>query len=215
EAVLAEVPAESVVVIGGDVVWGPMPAETLAGLRELGQRACFIRGNADRGVTAGSTEFHAGWVRDRLDPAELEFLEALDDTVVLDVDGLGPTLFCHASPRSDLESITMFTPDDRLRPMLAAVEQRTVVWGHTHRRFGSKRALEPVDFALDRGGFLVVTGPNGSGKTTLLRLCAGLLIPTAGTIEVAVGRGQVGYLAHEPLVYRELTAVENLDLYGR
>ena len=83
------------------------------------------------------------------------------------------------------------------------------------RRFGSKRALEPVDFALDRGGFLVVTGPNGSGKTTLLRLCAGLLIPTAGTIEVAVGRGQVGYLAHEPLVYRELTAVENLDLYGR
>jgi ABC-type multidrug transport system ATPase subunit len=83
------------------------------------------------------------------------------------------------------------------------------------RRFGSKRALEPVDFELDRGGFLVVTGPNGSGKTTLLRLCAGLLIPTAGTIEVAVERGQVGYLAHEPLVYRELTAVENLDLYGR
>jgi ABC-type multidrug transport system ATPase subunit len=83
------------------------------------------------------------------------------------------------------------------------------------RRFGSKRALEPVDFELDRGGFLVVTGPNGSGKTTLLRLCTGLLIPTAGTIEVAVDRGQVGYLAHEPLVYRELTAVENLDLYGR
>jgi ABC-type multidrug transport system ATPase subunit len=83
------------------------------------------------------------------------------------------------------------------------------------RRFGSKRALEPVDFELDRGGFLVVTGPNGSGKTTLLRLCAGLLIPTAGMIEVAVERGQVGYLAHEPLVYRELTAAENLDLYGR
>jgi ABC-type multidrug transport system ATPase subunit len=83
------------------------------------------------------------------------------------------------------------------------------------RRFGNKRALEPVDFELDRGGFLVVTGPNGSGKTTLLRLCAGLLIPTAGTIEVAVERGQVGYLAHEPLVYRELTAAENLDLYGR
>ena len=83
------------------------------------------------------------------------------------------------------------------------------------RRFGDKRALEPVDFELARGGFLVVTGPNGSGKTTLLRLCAGLLIPTAGELEVDAERGQVGYLAHEPLVYRELTAIENLDLYGR
>jgi heme exporter protein A len=83
------------------------------------------------------------------------------------------------------------------------------------RRFGDKRALEPVDFELERGGFLVVTGPNGSGKTTLLRLCAGLLVPTSGELEVDAFRGQVGYLAHEPLVYRELTALENLDLYGR
>ncbi len=83
------------------------------------------------------------------------------------------------------------------------------------RRFGDKRALEPVDFELPRGGFLVVTGPNGSGKTTLLRLCAGLLIPTSGELEVDAERGQVGYLAHDPLVYRELTAIENLDLYGR
>ena len=83
------------------------------------------------------------------------------------------------------------------------------------RRFGDKRALEPIDFELPRGGFLVVTGPNGSGKTTLLRLCAGLLIPTSGELDVSVTRGQVGYLAHEPLVYRELTAIENLDLYGR
>jgi len=83
------------------------------------------------------------------------------------------------------------------------------------RRFGDKRALEPVDFDLSRGGFLVVTGPNGSGKTTLLRLCTGLLIPTAGELEVDATRGQIGYLAHEPLVYRELTAIENLDLYGR
>jgi heme exporter protein A len=83
------------------------------------------------------------------------------------------------------------------------------------RRFGYKRALDPVDFELPRGGFLVVTGPNGSGKTTLLRLCAGLLAPTAGQVEVDAERGQIGYLAHEPLVYRELTAIENLDLYGQ
>jgi heme exporter protein A len=83
------------------------------------------------------------------------------------------------------------------------------------RRFGDKRALDPVDFDLRRGGFLLVTGPNGSGKTTLLRLCAGLIVPTGGELEVDVPRGRLGYLGHEPLVYRELTAIENLDLYGR
>jgi ABC-type multidrug transport system ATPase subunit len=83
------------------------------------------------------------------------------------------------------------------------------------RRFGEKRGLAPVDFAVERGEFLVVTGPNGSGKTTLLRLCVGLLAPTTGALEVEAERGQVGYLGHEPLVYRELTALENLDLYGR
>jgi heme exporter protein A len=60
-----------------------------------------------------------------------------------------------------------------------------------------------------------VTGPNGSGKTTLLRLLAGLALPTRGDLLVDADRSQIGYLAHEPLVYRELTALENLDLYGR
>jgi heme exporter protein A len=83
------------------------------------------------------------------------------------------------------------------------------------KRYGFKRVLSGLDFELPRGGFLVVTGPNGSGKTTLLRLCAGLAIPTAGTLEVEPDRSRIGYLGHEPLVYRELTALENLDLYGR
>jgi ABC-type multidrug transport system ATPase subunit len=83
------------------------------------------------------------------------------------------------------------------------------------RRFGEKRVLDGVDFDLPRGGFLLVTGPNGSGKTTLLRLVAGLLVPTAGELRVDAARERVGFLGHEPLVYRELTAVENLDLYGR
>jgi heme exporter protein A len=83
------------------------------------------------------------------------------------------------------------------------------------KRFGDKRVLNGLTFELPRGGFLVVTGPNGSGKTTLLRLCAGLAAPTAGELEVGIERGRVGYLAHESLLYRELTALENLDLYGR
>ena len=83
------------------------------------------------------------------------------------------------------------------------------------KRYGPKRVLRGLDFELKRGGFLVVTGPNGAGKTTLLRLCAGLAIPTGGTLEVEPERGGIGFLGHEPLVYRELTVLENLDLYGR
>ncbi len=83
------------------------------------------------------------------------------------------------------------------------------------KRYGEKRVLRKIDLELPRGGFLVVTGPNGSGKTTLLRICAGLTQPTEGAIERSATRAQVGYLGHEPLVYRELTALENLELYGR
>lgn len=83
------------------------------------------------------------------------------------------------------------------------------------KRYGSKRIFDGLELDVERGGFVVVTGPNGSGKTTLLRLAAGLILPSAGEITVDVGRGQLGFLAHDPLVYRELTALENLDLYGR
>ena len=83
------------------------------------------------------------------------------------------------------------------------------------KTFGEKRVLRAVDLDVVRGGFAVVTGPNGSGKTTLLRICAGLAIPTDGRLDVDAQRAQIGYLGHEPLVYRELSALENLDLYGR
>jgi heme exporter protein A len=83
------------------------------------------------------------------------------------------------------------------------------------KRYGRKRVLRGIDISVPRGGFAVVTGPNGSGKTTLLRLLAGLALPTRGDLLVDADRSRIGYLAHEPLVYRELTAVENLDLYGR
>jgi heme exporter protein A len=83
------------------------------------------------------------------------------------------------------------------------------------KRYGFKRVLEGLTFDLERGDFLVVTGPNGAGKTTLLRLCAGLAIPSSGTLEIEPDRSRIGFLGHDPLVYRELTALENLDLYGR
>jgi heme exporter protein A len=91
-----------------------------------------------------------------------------------------------------------------------------VIRGHgLEKRYGRKRVLTGVDVDVPRGGFAMVTGSNGSGKTTLLRLLAGLARPTRGELEVGVDRSRLGYLAHEPLVYRELTAIENLDLFGR
>jgi ABC-type multidrug transport system ATPase subunit len=83
------------------------------------------------------------------------------------------------------------------------------------RSFGAKSVLRDLDLDVAERDLLLVTGPNGSGKSTLLALCAGLLAPTRGELEVKAERGRIGYLAHEPLVYRELTALENLDLYGR
>jgi heme exporter protein A len=83
------------------------------------------------------------------------------------------------------------------------------------KRYGARPVLRDVAFELLGGGALCVTGPNGAGKTTLLRLLAGLATPTRGSLEVAVDRARIGLVGHEPLVYRELTALENLDLYGR
>jgi heme exporter protein A len=82
------------------------------------------------------------------------------------------------------------------------------------KRFGEKRVFEGIDVDVDAGGFLLVTGPNGSGKTTLLRVLAQLTAPTRGELELPP-RETIGYIGHEPLVYRELTARENLTLFAR
>src|SRR3954466_4600693 len=87
------------------------------------------------------------------------------------------------------------------------------------RAYGDRIALRDVSFSLEEGRTLVVFGPNGSGKTTLLRVLATLLRPTAGTARVLgrtlpreawAVRGRLGLLGHDPLLYRELTARENL-----
>ena len=82
------------------------------------------------------------------------------------------------------------------------------------KRFGDRRVFAGVDLDVAVGGCLLVTGPNGSGKTTLLRVLAGLATPTAGTLTLPP-RHAIGFLGHEPLVYRELTPLENLTLFGR
>lgn len=83
------------------------------------------------------------------------------------------------------------------------------------KRFGPVTALDGIDLDVRRGETLAVLGPNGAGKSTLLRLLAGLSAPTGGELELGVERAAIGFVGHEPLVYRELTALENLELYGR
>jgi heme exporter protein A len=92
------------------------------------------------------------------------------------------------------------------------------------REFGERVALRDVSLTLARGQTLAVLGPNGAGKTTLLRILAGLLRPTEGTAVVLGAdlpkaswelRGKVGWLGHDPLLYRDLTPRENLRFAGR
>ena len=83
------------------------------------------------------------------------------------------------------------------------------------KRYGAKRIFDGLDLNVAPGAFVVVTGPNGSGKTTLMRLIAGLIVPSGGDLEVDAERAQLGFLGHEALVYRDLTAIENLQLYAR
>ena len=92
------------------------------------------------------------------------------------------------------------------------------------RRYGERAALRDVSLELPAGRTLVVFGPNGAGKTTLLRMLATLLRPHAGTVHVLgrelpedgyAVRGRIGFLGHEPLLYRELSGEENLRYHAR
>jgi ABC-type multidrug transport system ATPase subunit len=108
----------------------------------------------------------------------------------------------------------------RGRQRSAAVDVAIELVG-LRRDFGERPALDGVDLRVERGRSVAVLGPNGSGKSTLLRILAGLLRPSGGQVSV-LGctlpketyrlRGRVGYLGHQPLLYRDLSPRENLEL---
>jgi predicted phosphodiesterase len=189
DAVLAEVEvlAPDAIVIGGDVAPGPMVAETIARLRGLGERARFVMGNGDRelvaAIDAGTTPEAAGddlvarfnaWAAQGLDRADRDFLAAFAATVTVEVDGLGPVLFCHGSPRSDDERITRATPQERLAPMLEGVSEPVVVCGHTHQQFdlrcGAQRVLNAGSVGMPYEGtaaaFWLLLGPDAELRRT-------------------------------------------------
>jgi putative phosphoesterase len=162
EAVLAEVAAASVdrVVVGGDVVAGPMPREVLTLMRGLADDTVWVRGNGDRDP--------GRWVTAHLDASEHRFLSELPTSVTLHVDGLGPTLFCHGSPRSDEESLTLVSPERRVASAIAGVRERVVVCGHTHTQFDRQiagvRLVNAGSIGMpyeDRGGaYWALLGPD-------------------------------------------------------
>jgi putative phosphoesterase len=134
EAVLAEVPGDAEIVVGGDVASGPFPAETLERLHALGDRVHWLRGNADRELTPGEEGFAPAevneWVRSRLSAEQIAFLHGLPPTLQLD-----RTLYCHASPRNDLDVFTERTPEAQIAQLFANADADVVVCGHTHTQF--------------------------------------------------------------------------------
>jgi predicted phosphodiesterase len=114
EAVLAEVEREDVdaVLLGGDVVGGPQPAEVLARLRGVEQDLVWIRGNGEAEPEApGEAREVVQWTIDRLEPEDCDFLVGTPARAELEIEGLGRTLFCHATPDSDLVLVTEETSD--------------------------------------------------------------------------------------------------------
>jgi predicted phosphodiesterase len=178
--VLAELEREQpdLIVFCGDLTWGPLPEETLALVEPLGAR--FVRGNAERalissfmGLSEDATE-RERFLVERHDEPGRAFLSGFDEAVVVDVDGLGPTRFCHGSPRSDEELVTPETPVERVREFLAGVGEAAVVTAHTHvsyeRVVDGTRLLNPGSVGLPyegrRGAYWALLGPGVEHRRT-------------------------------------------------
>jgi putative phosphoesterase len=135
EAVLREIPDEATIVVGGDVcAGGARPSETLERVRGLGERVRWLRGNADRELTPGEEGLAPAEVieatRAALTAEQISFLYRLPPSVQI-----GEILFCHATPRNDLDIFTERTPEERIADSFAHVDVDVVVCGHTRTQF--------------------------------------------------------------------------------
>ncbi len=148
EAVLQEIRHEGVdrVLVGGDIVPGPMPQETVSTLLDLPVPVQFIQGNGERDIltlhrgdalTRVPERFHdvMRWVASELRSEHVSELATWPLTLRFEIAGLGDVVFCHATPRDDNELFTRITPEERLRPIFEATGADLVVCGHTHMQF--------------------------------------------------------------------------------
>lgn len=150
EAVLDDIISEQVdlIIVGGDVVAGPMPLEVLALLQDVSMQipTQFIHGNAEsellnylegRGmnVLSQQAEVVTRWVAERFPPAYQQFLSSWPMTLQFKIEGRGQVLFCHATPHSDTAVFTRLTSDDKVLSLLGEVGVNWVICGHTHMQF--------------------------------------------------------------------------------
>lgn len=186
EAVLADLESiiPDLILVGGDVVAGPMPTEVLDRLAALGESVYLVRGNADREVVAAydgrnaddtikvadPAERAAAFAASKINRAHRDLLASFAKRLVVEVEGVGSVLFCHGSPRSDEEIVTPATTEGRLREILAGVDQDLVVCGHTHaqfdRRVGGKRVVNAGSVGMPYqgrpvGAFWLLLGAGG------------------------------------------------------
>jgi len=157
EAVLAQLEREQpdLIVSCGDLTWGALPGETLALLEPWRERVRFVRGNSERELKERKlidSEI-ARWEHAEHDEGVLrDYVRGTEAQVVATVDGLGATLFCHGSPRSDEECVTIATPAARVEEFAAGVGEACIVTAHTHmqydRRVGETRLLNPGSVGL-------------------------------------------------------------------
>jgi predicted phosphodiesterase len=188
-AVLAEIATLDVdlVVDCGDLLTGPLPAETLALVRGLGDRIRHVRGNADRELAAaydqgdawqppagsgpGDITRHAAAA---LAPADRALLDRFAPTVLVTIDGLGDVCFCHGTPRSEDEILTPHTSDERLAAVLADAPAPVVVGGHTHmlddHTAGGVRYVNAGSVGMpyegEPGAYWVLLGPDVEPRRT-------------------------------------------------
>lgn len=180
EAVLRDIHQADVdhIVVGGDVLPGPMPRETIACLLDLDVPVQYIRGNGDREVLAWRRGTETGavpepfreamrWVAEQLHPEDEQWLARWPETLRLAIPGLGEVLFCHATPRSDTEIFTRLTPEDRLLPVFEGLDVSMVVCGHTHMQFdrtiGRIRVVNAGSVGMpfgEPGAYWLLLGPD-------------------------------------------------------
>ncbi len=172
DAVLEELarPGVDVIVVGGDVLPGPLPGETLARLRQLDLPVRFIRGNGESAaitLRSGGSIDHlpapareaTRWVAGQLGADDAEFIAGWPMTCQLSIPPLGEVLFCHATPRNNTEIFTALTPEERLAPIFGELGVDLVVCGHTHIQFD--RMIGPTR-VVNAGSVGMPFGPPGA-----------------------------------------------------
>jgi predicted phosphodiesterase len=174
EAVLRDVRAAGVerIVVGGDVLPGPMPSESLGSLLDLDIPVQFIQGNGDREVIAPTGTLPEAyletmrWNAGQLSAENVRQITGWPSTARVRVDGIGEVLFCHATPRNDLEIFTRLTPDEPLLPIFGGLGVPLAVCGHTHMQFdrtiGTVRVINAGSVGMpfgEPGAYWLLLGP--------------------------------------------------------